>query len=312
MLLLCLALAFLADSKLSASKVSGGAAAATCSDEAPQPPPPAADEPPPAAEAEPPPPLATLGGEPIDAPIAETHELDGRTVHLRPLHDELQLTYVHNLVGAAEVARLVEMADGRGGFIRSPLKSQASGDGLDGDARRTSTSCPMLWPHAYNARRAEIAAARPEMLAELDLATALTERAAALFTATGLPLGIDQIEPLQLVRYQPGELFSAHHDYHESGESSVQGEQRMFTVLVFGSTLGADDGGQTHFPHLNVSVTPRAGDALVWMNVDEAGEPNPRSLHEGRPPASGEKIAINCWVSDRPFDTGAMGGAVRT
>ena len=78
-------------------------------------------------------------------------------------------------------------------------------------------------------------------------------------------------------------------------------------VLIFGSTFhSVDEGGQTHFPHLNVSVTPRAGDALVWMNVDESGEPNPRSLHEGRPPARGEKLAINCWVSDRPFDTGEI------
>jgi len=62
------------------------------------------------------------------------------------------------------------------------------------------------------------------------------------------------------------------------------GEQRAFTVLLFGSSLAADEGGETHFPELGVSVWPRAGDAIAWSNVHEDGSPNPRSLHEGRPP----------------------------
>ena len=65
---------------------------------------------------------------------------------------------------------------------------------------------------------------------------------AELFTATGMELSHRFIEPLQLVRYQPSELFSPHHDYHEPAAdgslgSSVQGEQRAFTVLFFGATL---------------------------------------------------------------------------
>lgn len=63
-----------------------------------------------------------------------------------------------------------------------------------------------------------------------------------------------------------------------------------------------DAGGETHFPLLNVSVTPRKGDALVWANIDGEGVPNKRSLHEGRPPTSGEKIAVNVWIADKAFD----------
>ena len=95
-------------------------------------------------------------------------------------------------------------------------------------------------------------------------------------------------------------MFTPHHDYHEPDRatgklgSSVQGEQRAFTVLFFGATLPADAGGETHFPHLKLAVSPRKGDALVWANVDADGEPNPRSLHEGRPPKDGhQKVAVN-------------------
>jgi len=73
-------------------------------------------------------------------------------------------------------------------------------------------------------------------------------------------------------------------------------------VLLFGSTLPFDGGGETHFPLLGVSVWPRVGDALAWMNVDDEGAPNPRSLHEGRPPLEHTKVAVNVWIADVPFD----------
>jgi len=141
----------------------------------------------------------------------------------------------------------------------------------------------------------------------------LSARVARLFSESGMPLTADYIEPLQLVKYAAGEHFGPHHDYHQSSQSSVQGEQRAFTVLIFGSTLGADGGGETHFPHLNVRVFPRAGDALAWSNVDADGRPNPRSLHEGRPPNQDRKIAVNCWIADQPFSVDrGLGKAVRT
>lgn len=79
------------------------------------------------------------------------------------------------------------------------------------------------------------------------------------------------------------------------------GEQRAFTVLLFGSSLSPVDGGETHFPELGLSVWPRAGDAVAWSNVHEDGSPNLRSLHEGRPPTEKEKVAVNVWISDTPF-----------
>lgn len=197
------------------------------------------------------------------------------------------------------------------------MRAQGSGSDVAGDARRNSSSCPMLWPLAYASRIDQIkekAGDRAaDLLEELALVTRLTGRVADLFTQTGLEISSHYIEPLQLVRYDPTELFSPHCDYHETPESSVQGEQRAFTVLFFGATLPSDAGGETHFPELNVSVSPRKGDALVWANVDSDGDPEPRSLHEGRAPADGyTKIAVNCWVADRPFDLGStMDKAVR-
>ena len=74
-----------------------------------------------------------------------------------------------------------------------------------------------------------------------------------------------------------------------------------------------EPGGETHFPHLELKVSPRAGDAVAWANVDAEGAPNPLSLHEGLPPAPGEeKVVINVWIADRAFSPDELSKAYRT
>ena len=229
-------------SRLPASKLAGadGADPSECADESSESRS-SADEP-----DSPTPPDVRIGDEVLEAPIDSTILVDARRVHLRPLHDELQLTYVHNLVAAEEIHSLVRLASARDGWGRSPLKSQRSGERLSKDERRNSSSCPMLWPLVYEGREDEIRTSAGEraasLLEELALVRKLSERVAELFVATGMPLTPRHIEPLQLVRYLKSETFLPHHDYHEPAPdgtlgSSVQGEQRAFTVLLFGATL---------------------------------------------------------------------------
>lgn len=168
-------------------------------------------------------PVVRVGGRFITPPVTESHSVGGRLVELRALSDELQLTHLRGLVDTTEVDALVRMAAARDGFIKSPLKSQASGERLDGDARRTSSSCPMLWPILYAGREDEIRESRPELMEELELTDEIARRIAAFFSQAGVQITREHIEPLQLVRYTGGEAFGPHHDYHASGESSVQG-----------------------------------------------------------------------------------------
>lgn len=257
---------------------------------------------------EPPLPVVFVNGSRLTELAVETVEVDGRMVHMRSIAEgaELQLTYVHSIIDDSELTSLVEMVERRDGWKRSPLKAQDDGkvlagkdDQRDKDSRRTSSSCPMLWPLVYRHLRDGLIEKRPDVVSELDLVTNISERVAALFRATGMELTADHIEPLQMLKYQPGELFGPHHDYHLTGESSVQGEQRIFTMLIFGSTLSEEEGGETCFPHLGLSVSPRRGDSIVWMNVKPDGEVNERSLHEGRPPRAGrEKLAMNVWIAE--------------
>ena len=40
---------------------------------------------------------------------------------------------------------------------------------------------------------------------------------------------------------------------------------------------------------------------MLWPNLS-GGQPDPRVLHEGVAPKACEKLAMNVWVADRPFE----------
>ena len=64
-----------------------------------------------------------------------------------------------------------------------------------------------------------------------------------------------------------------------------------------------EEGGQTAFPAAGVKVTPRAGNLLIWNNMDAEGQPNPYSIHQGMPVLSGVKYIITKWHRERPWSS---------
>jgi prolyl 4-hydroxylase len=69
------------------------------------------------------------------------------------------------------------------------------------------------------------------------------------------------------------------------------------TVLVYLSD--GFEGGDTAFEQLSFRFRGEPGDAIVFRNVDAAGEPDRRTLHAGLAPSSGEKWVISKWIRDR-------------
>ncbi len=127
--------------------------------------------------------------------------------------------------------------------------------------------------------------AQTTMIADIE------RRAASVF---GCPVYC--VEPLQVVRYEPGQKFNAHYDFfhHVSGMSG----QRYATILVY---LNDDfGGGTTSFPKCNIEAKPLTGDAVSWYNCfpNEAGKCIcfDDALHQGNPPTTGVKYALNIWI----------------
>ncbi len=67
----------------------------------------------------------------------------------------------------------------------------------------------------------------------------------------------------------------------------------MFTYL---NELPA--GGETEFPELGISITPKRGLAVIFSNCHEDGSPDQRTLHASRPVESGEKWLAVKWFRE--------------
>lgn len=137
----------------------------------------------------------------------------------------------------------------------------------------------------------------------LDPKDALVRRVEAKITRL---MGIDPRhgETIQGQRYAAGQQFKPHHDFFYASESywpdqDKVGGQRTWTAMMFLNQ--PEEGGQTAFPDAGVRVTPRQGNLLTWNNLDAAGEPNMKSLHQGMPVISGVKYIITKWYRERPW-----------
>ena len=118
---------------------------------------------------------------------------------------------------------------------------------------------------------------------------------------------MELMEAFAVLHYAIGEEASEHFDALDpaiptSAAAIAEYGQRVATGLIY---LNDDyAGGETEFPALGISHCGRKGEALVFHSVDHTGAPDPRSLHAGRPPASGEKWVLSQFIRDRPVASG--------
>jgi prolyl 4-hydroxylase len=106
---------------------------------------------------------------------------------------------------------------------------------------------------------------------------------------------VDAGEPLHMLRYAVGDEYKPHLDALPGSENP-----RMWTVLLY---LNSDfSGGATGFDRLGLEFTGRPGDALIFLNVDEEGNPDPMAEHSGRPVSSGHKWLATRWIRRGPYD----------
>lgn len=121
----------------------------------------------------------------------------------------------------------------------------------------------------------------------------------------GLP--IDRAEPLQVLRYGPGEEYVAHFDFfdEDGGEPDDQPTtverygQRSATMICYLSAV--ESGGATVFPEVGLEVRPLPGRAVYFTYLDADGTVDPMSLHGGAPVFEGEKWIVTQWCRERPY-----------
>jgi len=103
-------------------------------------------------------------------------------------------------------------------------------------------------------------------------------------------------EPLQVLRYAPGQQYRLHSD---ALPGVPPGQQRVLTCLVWLNDGFA--GGETDFPELQLRLRGEPGDALLFASADRAGRPDPRAVHAGLPVVSGTKWLASRWIRAAPL-----------
>ena len=119
-----------------------------------------------------------------------------------------------------------------------------------------------------------------------DPATHAFNRRLAAMTRTA----VEQGEPLQILRYRPGQQYHPHFDW--LGKTN----RRILTALIY---LNDDyEGGETMFVKTGLTVKGRTGDVLVFRNVGRDGGLDPLSEHAGLPVTSGVKYLASRWIRE--------------
>ena len=209
--------------------------------------------------------------------------------HEAPSFNQLAdtLCELPELLSPAECEVLIEAARGRLAPSTVVLDHQQAGAAGEGQAEgRTSSNV------AFDAEQEESDSFQ-EIAAKLHN---------AIEDATGLPS--EHQEPFQIVHYGDAEKYDQHFDAFDIGSEHLRGEaqrggQRLFSCLVYLNDV--EEGGQTSFPHLDITVQAEAGKCIYWPNVVNDGRRVKASLHASLPVTKGEKWVLVCWVREGVF-----------
>jgi len=113
---------------------------------------------------------------------------------------------------------------------------------------------------------------------------------------------VDFAEDLVVLHYKPGERYYAHCDGflpdlpEQAAEIDLKG-QRIRTILVY---LNDDyEDGETYFLFPDKKIKLKTGDALIFENITEEGDPDEHSVHEGLPVKIGQKWLASKWIRDK-------------
>lgn len=104
---------------------------------------------------------------------------------------------------------------------------------------------------------------------------------------------IEHGEGLQILQYTPGQQYKAHYDFFSSSSKMVN-NNRISTLVMYLNDV--KQGGETFFPKLNLSVTPKKGMAVYFEYFYNDQALNDLTLHGGAPVITGEKWVATQWM----------------
>ncbi len=205
--------------------------------------------------------------------IAVTMEAKQETFDIEVLNWNPRIILLHNFLNKKECAHLIAQATPR--LERSETLDGESGEGKVVEER---TSYGMF----FEERGCDFIIERIE------------EKISHL---TMMPVACG--ESIQVLRYGPGEEFKPHYDYFDSnsigGKAALaNGGQRIATLIMYLNSV--EEGGETIFPEIDLKITPKKGNAILFYNCRPDGKEDPLTCHGGAPVIQGTKWIATKWI----------------
>lgn len=171
------------------------------------------------------------------------------------------------------------IAYGQGRLERSPVVSDTDGK-TEVHAHRTSRGAML-------------------QRGETDLVRRIEARLAAV---TRWP--VENGEGLQMLQYEKGNEYRPHYDWFDASlpgprKHLERGGQRVGTIVMYLSDV--ESGGGTSFPNIGLTVQPKKGSAVFFVNTDAYRMPDQKTLHAGEPVEKGIKYIATKWLRERPY-----------
>ncbi|MFN0021601.1 MAG: 2OG-Fe(II) oxygenase [Pirellulaceae bacterium] len=110
---------------------------------------------------------------------------------------------------------------------------------------------------------------------------------------------IDQSEGIQILNYRIGGEYKPHFDFfppEDAGSAGhmAKGGQRVGTIIIYLNEV--EEGGETIFPEISLSISPHPGDAIYFGYCNTLGQVDRLTLHGGNPVVRGEKWIATKWL----------------
>lgn len=104
---------------------------------------------------------------------------------------------------------------------------------------------------------------------------------------------IEHAEGIQILKYTPGQEYKAHFDFFNSASKEAK-NNRISTLVIYLNDV--EEGGETYFPKLNLSISPKKGSAVYFEYFYNNDDLNELTLHGGAPVIKGEKWVATQWM----------------
>jgi prolyl 4-hydroxylase len=203
------------------------------------------------------------------------------TVHSRPSEIKEEngpwIITFDNFLTDQECDTLIELGY-KAGYERSRDVGARKKDGTFDSYESTSRTSTNAWCSEKNGCKND--ATVQKILQRLSLVTGIDS---------------DNYEDFQLLKYEEGQFYRAHHDYIPHQRKRQPGP-RILTFFLYLSDV--EEEGGTGFPDLHIEVQPKKGRALLWPSVsnEDPSRIDASTRHEAITVKKGTKFAANAWI----------------